>query len=446
MHWVLAAACFALAAGAAISYLAARQSQPVLSELMLIDSATAAPAKSGGFPFYLGVGVHLGTYVDRPIQTPAQTNRAVAQFGFNAIRDDLGQSKYEMDKKAGAPGKTKALQTLLATLPPGVRPVLALTSGDSMLFGGGLPLDQASRQSYADFAGAAAADYKIYNPIFEIWNEWNLGGGSKNRVHGDPSSYVSLAEAAYSSIKRASPNSTVLVGSLASDIDPDRRLNRDWVWMTQAVNSGILKYGDGISVHIYNTCRPQDQRTPAEMIRRLSRLDTLLKQNNGGREYPIYVTEVGWPGQAKGCGFTPEQIRSYSSQFLLSLPHIKSVKGVWLYELKDSGSDPNNLEHSFGLMDYNYREKPSACGVREAMSILSKNTLTGYSTNADGMTQVNYAGNDGEIHIVWTADERKTVNLSIPPGMSARHICSTERLPAGGVVTLGIEPVILSPS
>jgi hypothetical protein len=351
-----------------------------------------------------------------------------------------------MDKRAGAPGKTKALRTLLSTLPTGVRPVLALTSGDSMLFGGGLPQDQASRQSYAEFAEAAAADYKIYNPIFEIWNEWNLGGGSKNRVHGDPPSYVSLAAAAYAAIKRSSPDSLVLVGSLASDIDPDRRLNRDWVWMSQAVNDGILKYGDGVSVHIYNTCRPQGQRTPTEMIRRLGRLDTLLKQNNGGKEYPIYVTEVGWPGIAKGCGFTPEQIRSYSSQFLLSLPIVKSVKGVWLYELKDSGTDPNNLEHLFGLLDYNYHEKASSCGVREAMSILSKKTLTGYSTNEDGMTQVNYAGNGGEVHVVWTADERKTVNLRIPPGMSARRICSAERLPAGDILTLGIEPVILSPS
>jgi hypothetical protein len=444
---VLALSCLAFMVFGPAAYLLAKPSRPVFSELALIDNvAPSATAERGGYPFLMGVGVHLGTWVDRPIQTPAQTNRAVADLGFNSIRDDLGQNKYEFDKQAGAPNKTKALQTLLSTLPAGVRPVLALTGGDSMRFGGGLPQDSASQQSFADFAGAAAADYKIYNPIFEIWNEWNLGGGAKNRVHGTPPPYVSLAERTYSSIKRASPNSTVLVGSLASDIDPDRRQNRDWVWMAEAIRDGMLRYGDGVSVHMYNTCRPQNQRTPAEMIGRLEKLDAILRKNNGGREYPIYITEVGWPEVAKNCGFTPDQILSYSAQFLLSLPHIKAVKGVWIYELKDTGTDKSNLQHVFGLLDYDYNEKPSTCGVREALRILSKYRFSGLSTNAEGMTQVDYAGNSDKIHVVWAPDERKPINLSVPEGMSARQICSDQRHSAGEVLTLGIEPVVLSPT
>jgi hypothetical protein len=66
---------------------------------------------------------------------------------------------------------------------------------------------------------------------------------------------------------------------------------------------------------------------------------------------------VGWPTNIGECAI-PESVSSEQTlRFLLDSINITDLAGIWFYEFLDSGSDPTNREHRFGLLRKNYKQR-----------------------------------------------------------------------------------------
>lgn len=398
-------------------------------------------------PYILGVGVHHGTFLEKPIYEVNSTLSALRDLGFTSIRDDFGWSALAKQPTGVFPPRLHRLKSMLDATAGQVQPILALTMGAPDYNGGQLPVTDEAQAHYATFAAQAVRVTAPYKPVYEIWNEWNLGTGTRQHVAGSAEDYVRLAKAAYPAMKAAAPDTTILVGGMGTDLDAIPLRKREWTWTTRAIELGLLDNGDGLSVHFYNVCRPRAERRPSEAVARLGKLVDLLEAARPGKGYPIYITETGWPGAvATGCGFSEEEQISFSAQFLLWVTKFPTLKGVWIYELKDSGVEPENLEHHFGLLDFHYGRKPYLCGVLEARVVLDGATFVREATVAGRSVQIQFAKPGATLEAIWVPDPGPNQIYVVPAGKQAKFICDEAIHSAGSTVSLRERPLIVTPA
>lgn len=397
-------------------------------------------------PYVLGAGVHHGDFLQSPIYDPTKTVDALREYRFESFRDTLGWSTFDREIHRKFPLALKSLKFVLDNTKDIGTPLLVFTSGDPTYNDGYLPTTILQRKQAMSFIKKSTIATKDYSPIYELWNEWNLCTGTRKKIHGTPEDYVAFVKLAYPVIKETAPESTVLVGGMATNVDPIPGLKREWVWAKKAIDLGMLKYGDAVSIHLYNICRNQSERRPYEAINRLEKLIKIIGKKTGNDKYPIYITETGWPEKIGGCGFTPEEQMSFSSQFLFWVTKYPSVKGVWIYELKDSGVGPDNIEHHFGFLDYNYRPKPMACVLRDVRNILSGASFHSERkvTNDNRIDFVMNKEDGTQFDLVWLPEKKGEPQYVVPEGKTARFVCSNYQFQEGMSVNLSELPLIVT--
>lgn len=407
--------------------------------------ASSANAKDAEMPYILGANVHFGQFIDNPTHDPQKTNEALRRYGFTSFRDGLAWSELSKSSDLSFPLRLKRQKEHLEITYRDIRPLLVYVPGDPTYNNGYLPTTELAIDNFASYAKKAAIITSKYSPIFEIWNEWNLGTGTRRRLPGTAADYIFLIKKTYPELKRLKPTATILVGGMATDVDPDPVQKREWVWTKQAIDMGLLKYGDGLSVHFYNICRPKNERTPAEIITRLEKLDILLRQSNDGKAYPIYITETGWPEKIMGCGFTDEEQIDFSAQFLFWVTKFESVKGVWIYQLKDNGLSEQNIEHHFGLLNYAYTEKPVMRSIQDVRKTLLGSVFSNESISPSGRVTISLKNQNGlTFDILWLMPQAGLEQYVIPVKATARRICDDKIYKEGETVILGSRPLIVT--
>lgn len=414
--------------------------------LVLICITYFSPARAEEMPYILGVGVHHADFLETPIYEPYKTVKSLKRYNFDSFRDTLGWSTFSKHAGSGLPDDLRDFRKILHQTKGEVSPLLVFTSGNPEYNGGYLPTTREQREKVVAFMQEATIATKEYTPILELWNEWNLATGTRKKIKGTAEDYVALVREAYPAIKSIVPDQLVLVGGMASDIDPIPERGEEWVWTKKAIELGMLDYGDALSLHFYNICRPKNERRPSEFIGRLDSLTRILEHKTGNSSYPIYITEVGWPKKVGGCGFTEDEQISFSSQFLFWIIKYPSVKGVWLYELKDSGESEDNIEHHFGFLNYNYSEKPITCVIKEVRNILSHASFS-YENNYPHDNRMHFTlkkENGDFIDIIWLPIEETTIKYTVPEGKTARFLCEQNTHPSGQEVALRERPLIVT--
>jgi len=106
-------------------------------------------------------------------------------------------------------------------------------------------------------------------------------------LEGTADDYMKLVVETSNALRNSGTKAKIVVGGLADDLP-------DWPFARALVQKGILKYADAFSVHLYNYSAG-DRAVPQEMIDRLTRLQEILRAGNGGKDYPILITEMGGP-------------------------------------------------------------------------------------------------------------------------------------------------------
>jgi len=382
----------------------------------------------------LGVNVHRS----RPGFDLDRAQRLQASLGLPSSRDEFGQSLL---KSPALMQRSMSLSAVSgeAAATVGSSDVLTLTGGGSQQFAKGLPLSDADRASFAGFLGTISGKMAANGSLFEIWNEWNLP--TPLRAAGSVATYEQLVRASVPVIRKQAPQSRILIGAIGNDFQPTLQGPRFGAWTDAFLKTGVWKMGDGLSVHIYANCMSGVDRQPVALIARLLDIESKIKQANGGKSFPIYVTEVGWPELVGRCGFTDEERRDFAAQFLLMAQGLDFVGGVWIYELIDSPGKPNDLETRFGLATADYDLKQDSCGVREATAILKTGRVRRVSVD-NGVTTVMFDGSLPFQSAVWTTDG-SVQKMTLPAGSTWRPLCSGDGWSAASTIDLTSRPIFI---
>lgn len=302
----------------------------------------------------------MGSHVGQGRTTPEQIWAWLTDANFRGTRDEIYWG--DVEKEPGVFSFTKRAKTSLETINTSVKrgftPLVVLDYGNRIYDEGDLPYTDNGRAAFARYSSFIASSVAPEVMLFEVWNEWNIGMGSKpRRKYGSPEDYVKLTAEAARAVKQAKPNSIVIGGSLADDLG-------DWPWLRQAISFGLLNHVDGISVHMYNYYNSPNNGGDAEFMKRLHQLEQILQKTKPKSPPKIYITEIGWPNHSGKGSVTPEVAADTAVRFLFASREIKTLGGIWFYELMDGGSDPNDKEHHFGALTLSGTDKPLSCALK----------------------------------------------------------------------------------
>jgi len=326
---------------------------------------------------------------------------------IGAFRDELYWSLLETTPGVfSLTGETARVGTALdGATAAGLEPILILNYGNG-LYGGGFPLTDRARGAFAAYARFAATNYRGRIRHYEVWNEWNGGMGQTNPTDEmkSPESYLPLLQATYAAVKQADPSAIVIGGAVDGNVR----------WTERLVELGGMRYMDVLSIHPYMFHAGKDG-TPENLVRLLADLGRRLAAKNGGIIPPLYVTETGWPTTtAVAGGVAPETAADYLVRAYLGVRTLPFVKGMWWYELQNSGSDPGNVQHNFGLTDPNLAPKPAYHAMR-AVAPLVAPSVSGERLQARaGEWLVRLRHGDGSTVLgLWVEGAPKRIELDV---------------------------------
>ncbi|MFG1333726.1 cellulase family glycosylhydrolase [Xanthobacter autotrophicus] len=406
-------------------------------------SFSRAPLAARQPPLVIGVGVHFGiggtfNYV------PETTAARIRDLGVDSFRDDLPWPVFDAPGAAiGQPQPARLFRFMTLTQ---AQPLLILGHSNPAVPGGEKPMNVKGRTAFADFTVRAAAATRPFNPMFEIWNEWNLTGGQRPpwlTGAGSPSDpraathYSALARAAVPSLRAADPKATILSG--AAGIDPG------WQWTKAIVQDGALEGASGLSVHYYNHCEPDIRtRTATDIVNRLTDLQGLLRSRTGS-DVPIFLTEFGWPTANRPCVISRQAAADNIAQMLLWSAATPWLKGLWVYQLKDQGRDLDELEDNFGLYDYDYNPKPAACAVREAIRLIKAAGSFRLERPFQDLFVLQASTPEGIRLVSWTSrtDTRGILRFRGGEPHRATGLCNPRPAEQANGIAVGPEPVII---
>jgi hypothetical protein len=409
--------------------------------LILLLLALPVATSAGLAPFTFGVVTHFAQSADR---MDRQLN-LVASAGIGSIRDEIYWSEVERfpGRLEMPPAWTRFVD---GAVQRNIAPLLVLDYGNDHYDGGDKPRSDAAIAGFVRFATFVARQFRGQVHMYEVWNEW--AGPLGHTTAGRKADYVQLLRRVAPALKEVDPSITVIADGILGD-PPDKHIIAD------TVQSGILDLVDGIAPHpyVYNT---GFDHTPDAWAERLERTETLLKAQ-AGKPVPLYVTETGWPTVRDGID--RQRAADYVTRMALLARTIPEVRGVWWYELSDSGEDVQNDQENFGLVDDALRPKPAYRAVEAFMPWLKSPLASGEGAKTGpGIRVVRFGGADS-FWAMWSpGDACVRVALAAgghdaPRATEQRGVLSTPRAIAWGagtgvgdaraVLAVGAAPVLL---
>jgi polysaccharide biosynthesis protein PslG len=331
----------------------------LLSLIIAMAFAGAADAAR----FQVGVGVHVGQNKN-PLDATAA---ALDQGRFTSFRDEVFW--HRLERKKGVlefPESLRDLDQLVTlTVQRGGRPLLILDYGNPLYDGGGQLSSPEAIAAWSRYVRFVVQHFKGRVDQFEVWNEWNIGGGGtaaqRAARYGNPEDYAKVLKAAYSAVKSENATASVIGGAFAG---------YDYKWIEAFARADGFSSLDGFSAHPYVFAEGK-KGTPDSAIRHLDDLKALIDRLAPGRNVPVYVTEAGWPVHEGTNGVTEQQAATYLQQFMLLAKSRPWIAGVWWYDLFDDGDAAGNAEHRFGLIDRAGVKRPAfqaVVGVRDKVA------------------------------------------------------------------------------
>lgn len=303
--------------------------------IFLVGQAIAEPMEVG-----------LATHFGHNRGNLALTQEFIAASGLQSLRNDVGWGMVEDAQGVFAlRDGALVLRNAMLQLPTVTRPVYIFDYGNARYDGGGHLSTPAGYAAYTRFVSTMLPQMPNYKTSYvELWNEWNIGSGSKPVVRtGSVENYTALVKVAGPAAKKIAPAAKILVGALGDDFP-------DWQFAKGMMKLGAMNVADGLSVHIYNHC---GKAGSDEALARLDKLRGYMVAA-GYSAKPIYVTEFGWPSNTAGsCGIPENDGALYALRFLLEASTRNWLGGVWMYELLEGGTDPADRESHFGAMRMN---------------------------------------------------------------------------------------------
>jgi hypothetical protein len=345
------------------------------------------------------------------------------QTGLNAARYMLLWQTVEKTKGdlAFDGGSTAVTSFLMQAHSNGIDPVVVLAYGNRNYDAGEFPTSAEAQDAFVRYAKYVATYFKGTVKRYEVWNEPNIGAGIPSGAAVDPVTYTQLLKKVYAGLKSVDPDIVVLGGSIAPQSVLTPGATETW---SQAVfRAGGLAAMDGFSMHPYTY-----PYNPEKAVTWLQTFEGNAKAAAGGKEVPLYVSEIGWTNYQGQWTVSPSVAADYVARFHLVAPMFGYVKGSWYFNLVD-GTDITARDQNFGLYHSDYSAKPTACAMNDVGNILASNTPISVNRDSRGVWIVRYTNASASTFIVWTEDDGTSLDATIsatsPSGatLTARGIC-----------------------
>ncbi|MGI8512986.1 MAG: cellulase family glycosylhydrolase [Solirubrobacteraceae bacterium] len=351
---------------------AARLRTLILTVALMGAVHAVAPAQASAAPELRGVQLHSlwGNSTDSDIDRELEMSRLA---NTNVVRVDVGWSSLESNGKGeinqwylnrldrfmtGAQSRgIKVIATLWST------PCWASSAPESLKQGctgswwdrGAITNYPPTRTTdYADFTRWFVSRYGPKLAAVEVWNEPNNlpNQGSQYWKTTTPAQdYTNLLKAAYPAAKAANAEVPVLAGSISGN---------DRVFLQDLYAAGAKGFYDGMAIHPYNDTGFSDLK----LMR--------AAQTAAGDSTPIWVTEFGFPtGTSSQWHVSETQQANLLTTSLSDLAALPWVKAAIVYNLRDKGTNPNNMEDNFGLLRRDYTPKPAYAALTTALATTS---------------------------------------------------------------------------
>jgi hypothetical protein len=204
---------------------------------------------------------------------------------------------------------------------------------------------------YANFVYEAA---KRYGPLgvdtWEIWNEPNVEAFWQPRP--DPAGYAALLQRAYTAIKKADPDATVISAGLATGLDEaDGSTLSARTFLSRVYDAGGGDSFDAVGLHPASfPTLPLEPSDWNSFYNAPTVYQVMVDHGDGDKK--IWATEFGAPTGAAQNAVTPEFQRDIllaAYQGWLAWPF---TGPLLVYSYRDLAIDPGDREANFGLVHH----------------------------------------------------------------------------------------------
>jgi hypothetical protein len=329
------------------------------------------------------IGVQLHPFFD--YQTPATVNRELdlaRASGANTIRVDLNWSSLEIDGPTPEAGyvarmdalvngaRQRGLQVVVTMLST---PCWASTAPERLKQGcrgrwwerGVTGYPPADPTRFGDAAAYVARRWGQHLAAIEVWNEPNYE--LFLRTDEPAREYGRLLRAAYPMVKRERPDLPVLAGSFAlADVKFLEQLYEE---------GGIAGHYDAIAWHPYShpySPRARKSRAGVESsFRDGAAALRKVMHDNGDDKAELWATEAGattCPSDVDERCVDDETQARWIRDYVELARDMPWLHALIVYNLRDKGTDPNDVEQGFGLLRRDFTPKPSYGAFRSAVA------------------------------------------------------------------------------
>jgi hypothetical protein len=358
---------------------AARRRRRLATALLCSAVAALSAAPSALANAYRGVNLHSLWNGASSADIRADLDQS-RDLGVNVVRLDIGWASLETNGKGDySDWYVEKLDEFMAAADArGIKVILTLMNSPCWASSAPETLKQGcagswwtrdvakyaptNPQDYADAARYITARYGTRMAALEIWNEPNPSQDFW-RTPDPAGDYVRLVKAAYPAAKAGNPDVPVLAGSLAT---------ADVPFLRELYARGMKGHYDGLAIHPYN-----EWRDPADMWEERWKQYTLIPgtrwvretQLAHGDETPLWLTEFGWATCTDGNRMcvSRQQQADYTAKSVALLRQEPYVAAYTTYALRDEGTSGSRND-SYGLVEEDYRRKPSFAAYRDALA------------------------------------------------------------------------------
>jgi polysaccharide biosynthesis protein PslG len=201
---------------------------------------------------------------------------------------------------------------------------------------------------YATFVGALAQHYAPMGVHdWEIWNEPNNAAFWAPKA--DPLAYTRLLVPANAAIKQADPTANVVTGGLSPAVNDGSNI-APLTYLAAIYADGGGGSFDAVGYHPYSYPYSPMYAATWNTFYEAPAVHALMAANGDGAKQ-IWGTEVGFPTGTSPNAVTPAVQAADISAAITQWTSWSFHGPIIFYTIRDSGTDPSNVDENMGLLD-----------------------------------------------------------------------------------------------
>lgn len=373
--------------------------------------------------FIIGVDTHLMNKTS----SSAKALQLLEEAGVDSVRDDAYWSTAE--QRRGQLRIDPAWQAYLSKAREHrLRPLLVLGYGNANYGNYAKPRYPPIKEAFGNYVSFVSHELADSVDFYEIWNEWDKENPVDAMFARD---YSTLIEETALNLRQQKKPLTIVAGAVTSQ-------GMDLGFADRLVEAGLLNHVDGLSLHPYVHCRHEERHTPERWISWLRWVDADLRAL-AARPVPLYLTEMGWPSNHGKCGVSEQTQAAYLARSYFLAQTLPDIKGLWWYDLLNDGSDVEDPEQNFGLLNQDLSVKPAYLTLKAISPTLHEYRYDAEkSRELDATYLLRFAKGSEQILVAWTTGLPRSVQVDASSVQSGNVLLIDSGQPQRGQIDTGI--------